>query len=171
MSTTFTADEINEVLPSLNRFALSLTRNEDDAHDLVQDSIECALKKSNYYEPGTNFRSWMFTLCKRLFLNGIRKQKSRGAAVDIDDAPQAQLSIASHQQQSLECREMLDCYETLPNRDKLVLSLIVIEGMKYEDAAKVLKVPVGTVRSRLSRARARLKEITSAEVGENSAVA
>lgn len=160
MSTTFTTAELNSILPSLNRFALSLTRNEDDAHDLVQDSIERALIKSDYYEPGTNFRSWMFTLCKRLFLNNIRKQKSRGMSVELDDAPQARLSTAAHQETTMECNEMLDCFEKLPTRDKVVLSLIVVEGMKYEEAAQILDIPIGTIRSRLSRARARLKEMT-----------
>ncbi|WP_411817495.1 sigma-70 family RNA polymerase sigma factor [Hyphococcus sp. DH-69] len=161
MSTTFTADELNDVLPALNRFALSLTRNEDAAHDLVQDSVERALMKSEYYEPGTNFRSWMFTLCKRLFLNQVRKQKSRGVNVEISDAPQQKIAADAPQDVILECSEMLDCFDKLPKRDRVVLSLIVIEGMKYEEAAKRLRVPVGTVRSRLSRARSRLKEMTA----------
>lgn len=160
MSTTFTEAELNNVLPALNRFALSLTKNEDRAHDLVQDSVERALRKAEYFEAGSNLRSWMFTLCKRLFLNDIRKQKSRGVTVEIDDAPQARLSSDASQHMSVECSEMIECFERLPMRDKVVLSLIVIEGMKYEEAAEVLDVPVGTIRSRLSRARTRLKEMT-----------
>ncbi|MEM8771298.1 MAG: sigma-70 family RNA polymerase sigma factor [Pseudomonadota bacterium] len=160
MNTTFTETELNNVLPALKRFALSLTKNEDRAHDLVQDSVERALKKSEYFEAGSNLRSWMFTLCKRIFLNDIRKQKSRGVAVDIDDAPQSRLSSDASQQMTVECSEMLGCFEKLPIRDKVILSLIVVEGMKYEEAAEALDVPVGTIRSRLSRARTRLKEMT-----------
>ena len=160
MSTTFSDAELNNVLPALNRFALSLTKNEDRAHDLVQDSVERALRKAEYFEPGSNLRSWMFTLCKRLFLNDIRKQKSRGVTVEIDDAPQARLSNEASQQMTVECSEMLSCFEKLPMRDKVVLSLIVVEGMKYDEAATMLDVPVGTIRSRLSRARARLKDMT-----------
>lgn len=163
MSTSFTEAELNDVLPALNRFALSLTRNEDQAYDLVQDSVERAIRKADYYEAGTNFRSWMFTLCKRLFLNQIRRQKTAGVPVELDDAPQSKLASGSTQEQTVECQEMLQCFENLPMRDKVVLSLIVVEGMKYEEAAEVLDVPVGTVRSRLSRARARLKEMTEAE--------
>ncbi len=165
MSTTFTANELNDVLPALQRFALSLTRNQDAASDLVQDSVERALKKSEHYEPGTNFRSWMFTLCKRLFLNQIRKQKTRGVSIEISDAPQQKLSVAASQDMTVECREMLGCFENLPKRDKRVLSMIVIDGMKYEEAAAKLDIPVGTVRSRLSRARARLKEMTEMGAG------
>ncbi len=160
MSTTFTANELNDVLPALQRFALSLTRNQDAAHDLVQDSIERALRKSEYYEPGTNLRSWMFTLCKRLFLNQIRKQKTRGVSVELSDAPQQKLSVTAPQEMTVECQEMLGCFEKLPKRDKVVLSMIVVEGMKYEEVAQRLKIPVGTVRSRLSRARSRLKDMT-----------
>jgi len=160
MSTTFTTAELNNVLPSLQRFALSLTRNTDAANDLVQDSVERALRKSAYYEPGTNFRSWMFTLCKRIFLNQIRQQKSRGVSVELDDAPQHKLSHGAPQHMTVECREMLDCFEKLPKRDRIVLSLIVVDGLKYDEVAARLRVPVGTVRSRLSRARTRLKEMT-----------
>lgn len=157
MSATFTTAELYETLPALRRFALSLTRNEDRADDLVQDSVERALIKSEYFEPGTNLRSWIFTVCRRVFLNQIRKQKSQGIAVELDDAPQATLSEVASQTGTLAFKETAGHFERLPLRDKVVLSLVVIEGMKYEEAATMLDVPVGTVRSRLSRARARLK--------------
>ncbi len=159
MSATFTASELNDVLPALRRFAFSLTKNEDRADDLVQDSVERALLKAEYFEPGTNLRSWMFTVCRRIFLNQIRKQKTQGVSVDIEDAPQTKLSAAASQDMTLACKEMLTAMEKLPMRDKIVLSLIVVEGMKYDEAAEVLDVPIGTVRSRLSRARTRLKEL------------
>lgn len=159
MSATFTVSELNDVLPALRRFAFSLTRDEDRADDLVQDSVERALVKSEHFEPGTNLRSWMFTVCRRIFLNQIRKQKNQGISVEIDDAPQAKLSAEASQDMTVACKEMLAAMEKLPLRDKVVLSLIVVEGMKYDEAAKVLEVPVGTVRSRLSRARARLKDL------------
>lgn len=168
MSASFTADELNDVLPSLRRFAFSLTRNDELADDLVQDSVERAIRKSEYFERGTNLRSWMFTLCRRIFLNQIRKQKNQGVAVDIEDAPQAKLSAEANQDMTLSCKEMLDAMERLPMRDKVVLSLIVIDGMKYEEAAETLDVPTGTVRSRLSRARARLKELIEAGKPEDS---
>lgn len=159
MSATFTTAELYEVLPALRRFALSLTRNEDRADDLVQDSVERALLKSEYFEPGTNLRSWIFTVCRRVFLNQIRKQKSRGVSVELDDAPQVKLAEAAPQDGALAFSEMAGHFERLPLRDKVVLSLVVIEGMKYEEAATLLDVPVGTVRSRLSRARSRLKSL------------
>ena len=159
MSATFTAAELNAVLPALRRFAISLTRNEDRADDLVQDSVERSLLKAEHFEPGTNLRSWIFTVCRRIFLNQIRKQKSQGVSVELDDAPQAKLSEAAPQTSALAFKEMAGHFDRLPLRDKVVLSLVVIEGMKYEEAAAMLNVPVGTVRSRLSRARNRLKAL------------
>lgn len=159
MSATFTTAELSDALPALRRFAFSLTRNEDDADDLVQDSVERALAKAHYFEAGTNLKSWLFTLCKRLFLNQMRRRQTQGHAIDIDDAPQSKIAEDASQEISAECRETLERFETLPMRDKVVLSLIVVEGVKYEEAAQILDVPVGTIRSRLSRARARLKEL------------
>ncbi|WP_425408781.1 RNA polymerase sigma factor [Hyphococcus sp.] len=161
-ATTFTAEELNDVMPALQRFAMSLTRNQEAAEDLVQDSIERALRKAHYYEPGTNFRSWMFTLCRRLFLNQIRKQKSQGVSVELDDSPQAKIAEPASQESSYEFHEVMEHFDKLPERDRDVISLIAIEGMKYTEAAKKLKTPVGTIRSRLSRARTRLKEMTEA---------
>lgn len=167
MSATFTTAELNEVLPSLRRFALMLTRSEDRANDLVQDSVERALLKSHYFEPGTNLRSWMFTLCRRLFLNNIRKNKTRGVSVEFDDAPQATLSVAPNQEARVEYAQMQECFDRLPRRDREILSMVAIEGWKYDEAASALGVPIGTVRSRLSRARARLRDMAE---GENRVV-
>ncbi|HRX38681.1 MAG: sigma-70 family RNA polymerase sigma factor [Amphiplicatus sp.] len=157
MTTTFTADELNEVLPALRRFALSLTRNPDRADDLVQDSVERALLKASYYRPGTNLRSWLFTLCRRLFLNDIRKQKSRGVSVELDDVSPSAISVKADQHSHLEFKEAAGIFRTMADDDREVISLVALDGLKYEDAARKLRVPIGTVRSRLSRARARLR--------------
>ena len=160
MTKTFSTAELTEILPSLQRFAMSLTRNEDRANDLVQDSIERALLKADLYTPGTNLRSWMFTLCKRVFLNQIRREKSRGHNVELSDVPQAKVSEEASQEKTIEWRETSACFERLPAADKSVLSLVAVNGMKYEEAAEELDVPVGTIRSRLFRARERLKAMT-----------
>lgn len=163
MTATFTTAELYDVLPALRRFALTLTRSEDRANDLVQDSVERALLKAHYFKPGTNLRSWMFTLCRRLFLNKIRKNRSRGIPIELEDAPQARLSVAPHQESSMEYAEIAQCFERLPPRDRAILTMVAVEGRKYDEAAKALNVPIGTVRSRLSRARARLREMAEAE--------
>jgi RNA polymerase sigma-70 factor, ECF subfamily len=162
MQTQISTAELNECLPALQRFALQLTRNQDRASDLVQDSIERALRKAHLFD-GTNLRSWLFTICRRVFLNQIRSEKARGIAVEMDDAPQSRLASAQTQEQTMHFNDVVDAFHRLPLNDRVILSLVVIEGMKYEEAAETLDVPVGTVRSRLSRARNRLMAMIEGE--------
>lgn len=166
MPAQISSQELSDCLPALNRFALQLTKNRDRALDLVQDSVERALRKSHLFD-GANLRSWLFTICRRVFLNQIRSERVRGHAVDLDDAPQSRLATAETQEQSMHYNDVVEAFERLPVNDKVILSLVVIEGLKYEEAAELLDVPVGTVRSRLSRARGRL----TAMVGEDSGAA
>lgn len=154
---TITKAELAECMPALQRFAFTLTRNEDRAYDLVQDSVERCLRKQHLFD-GQNLRSWMFTVCRRVFLNQIRRDKVRGIPVDMDDAPQSRLSIDATQEEQMHYKDVVAGFRDLPHNDKVVLSLVAIEGLKYEEAAELLDVPVGTVRSRLSRARTRLRE-------------
>jgi len=156
-TTTITSLELSQALPALNRFAMTLTRNEDRAKDLVQDSVERCLRKQHLFD-GENLRSWMFTVCRRVFLNQLRQDKVRGVPVDLDDAPQERLSIDPFQEERMHYQDVVTNFRKLPHNDKVVLSLVAIEGLKYDEAATVLKVPVGTVRSRLNRARQRLKD-------------
>ncbi len=165
-----TAADLNECLPALQRFAFTLTRNEDRARDLVQDCLERCLRKQHLFD-GQNLRSWMFTVCRRVFLNQIRRDKVRGVAVEMDDAPQSKLSIDAAQEEKMHYQDVVEGFRDLPHNDKVVLSLVAIEGLKYEEAAELLEVPVGTVRSRLSRARTRLRESLEARDLEGTAVA
>lgn len=162
------AASLSECLPALHRFAFTLTRNEDRAADLVQDCVERALRKAHLFD-GANLRSWLFTVCRRVFLNQIRSEKARGVAVELDDAPQSRLSVNDTQELSMHFRDVVDAFDGLPMNDKVVLSLVVIEGLKYEEAAELLDVPVGTVRSRLSRARVRLHGMIEGEEREAAA--
>ncbi|NHK27979.1 sigma-70 family RNA polymerase sigma factor [Parvularcula flava] len=160
--TTITSAELQEVLPALNRFALKLTRNADRADDLVQDCVERALNKAHLFD-GQNLRSWMFTICRRVFLNQIRKEKSRGTQVDIENTPESKFSAKALQEDKMHFQDVVENFSKLPLNDKVILSLVVIEGLKYDEAAAVLEIPVGTVRSRLSRARAKLVELMEDE--------
>ncbi len=162
MQNQISTAELNDCLPALHRFALQLTRNQDRACDLVQDSVERALRKAHLFD-GSNLRSWLFTICRRVFLNQIRSEKARGVAVDMDDAPQSRLASAQTQEQTMHFNDVVDAFHELPLNDRVILSLVVIEGMKYEEAAEMLDVPVGTVRSRLSRARNRLMTMIEGE--------
>jgi RNA polymerase sigma-70 factor (ECF subfamily) len=156
------ADQLAELLKDeitpLRRFALLLTRSYEDAEDLAQDTIERALLKAHLFD-GANLRSWLFTVCRRIFLNQVRKNNSRGASIDIADAPQAAVCVQSDQDSTLEFHQTMDCLKKLPRRDQAILSLIVFDGARYDEAAESLELPIGTVRSRLSRARGRLHQL------------
>lgn len=156
MTQTISPAQLNDCLPALNRFAMTLTRNEDRAGDLVQDTVERALRKVHLFD-GSNLRSWLFTICRRVFLNQIRSEKTRGRAVAVEDAPQSAVSVAQNQEISMHFRDVVDAFQQLPLNDRVVLTLVVVEGRKYEEAAELLDIPIGTVRSRLSRARTRLE--------------
>ena len=167
---TISPEALDECMPALYRFAFTLTRNEDRANDLVQDCVERCLRKQHLFD-GQNLRSWMFTVCRRVFLNQIRRDKVRGTPVDMDDAPQAKLSVDAAQEEQMHYKDVVAGFRSLPHNDKVVLSLVAIEGLKYEEAAELLDVPVGTVRSRLSRARTRLREALANEGVDGTEVA
>ncbi|MCK5747180.1 MAG: sigma-70 family RNA polymerase sigma factor, partial [Oricola sp.] len=120
MQTQISTAELNECLPALQRFALQLTRNQDRASDLVQDSIERALRKAHLFD-GTNLRSWLFTICRRVFLNQIRSEKARGIAVEMDDAPQSRLASAQTQEQTMHFNDVVDAFHRLPLNDRVIL--------------------------------------------------
>lgn len=166
-SNSISTNELSQCLPALYRFAFTLTRSEDRARDLVQDCVERCLRKQHLFD-GQNLRSWMFTVCRRVFLNQIRREKVRGIAVDMDDAPQSKLSISAFQEEKMHYHDVVESFHELAHNDKVVLSLIAIEGLKYEQAAEILEVPVGTVRSRLSRARTRLRELLEPKENQTS---
>lgn len=159
--------DLGACLPALHRFAYTLTRSDDRAADLVQDCVERCLRKQHLFD-GQNLRSWMFTVCRRVFLNQIRRDKVRGVSVEMDEAPQARLATSATQEDQMHYQDVVTSFRQLPHNDKIVLSLIAIEGLKYEEAAEVLEVPVGTVRSRLSRARARLRDLLETSTDEGT---
>lgn len=150
------AELLKDEVTALRRFALLLTRSYEDAEDLAQDTIERALLKAHLFD-GANLRSWLFTVCRRVFLNQIRKNKTRGVMTAIEDAPQSALRTECEQEAVLEFHRLVNCFDMLPVRDQAILSMIVFDGARYDEAAKAMSVPVGTIRSRLSRARARLQ--------------
>lgn len=152
------ADLLPNELASLQRFALSLTRHVERAEDLVQDTIERAILKAHLFD-GANLRSWLFTICRRIFLNNIRQTKTRGVSVTIEDAPDSAICVPQDQEIKVHFSHVVDQFHKLSMSDKVILSLVVVDGLKYEEVAAALDIPVGTVRSRLSRARSRLLQM------------
>jgi len=155
MNHTLDPTELNNCLPGLYRYARSLTRNNDQALDLVQDSVERALRKAALFD-GANLRAWLSTICRRIFLNEIRTKKSQGVNVVLDDAHLHWGAVEADQEIKLHYKSVIAALDRLSSNDQKVISLIAFDGMRYDEAATRLDVPTGTVRSRLSRARARL---------------
>lgn len=153
--------KLTDCMPSLQRYAMSLTRNRDQAADLVQDSVERALVKAHLFD-GANLNGWITTICRRIFLNGIRQNKTRGVWVPIDNAPPQRIAVAAAQEVRLNLVRVAAAFERLSVSERLVLSLVALEGKSYIEAAAILQLPVGTVRSRLSRARTKLAALVEA---------
>jgi RNA polymerase sigma-70 factor (ECF subfamily) len=142
------------LVPKLRRFAASLVGQQQDADDLVQAACEKALRSASHFQPGTRMDSWMYRIIQNLWLDDRRRARTRGTVVDPDDA---YLSDEGKAAQLPEDRMMLahvrNAMTTLPDGQREVLSLIAIEGLSYKETAEVLDLPIGTVMSRLSRAR------------------
>ncbi|HFB54391.1 MAG TPA: sigma-70 family RNA polymerase sigma factor [Hellea balneolensis] len=156
--------EMLDVLPHIQRFAVSLTRNRADADDLLQTTVERVLVKGT--PDGVNMKKWMFRICKNIWIDEIRSRKVRERAVEsgditLHDRPDWETEIMGR----LKLKQVKDAMETLSDDQRLVLSLVAIEGFSYREAADVLELPVGTVMSRLARARRNLADMFAPDSG------
>ena len=154
-------DGIEREIPHLRRYARALTRDPDDADDLVQDTLERAITRLDQFQPGTDLRSWMFTIMHNLFIDGCRRARRRGESVAIEEW-MADASAEPAQLDAVAVREVLDHIADLSPHEREVLERVAIDGLKYEEAAAELGVAVGTVKSRLFRARENLKRLGAA---------
>ena len=145
-----------EQLPGLRRYARALTGDAWAADDLVQDTLERACAKWQLWVTGSDLRAWLFTLMHNIFLNQRRAAKVALNSVSIDDVEAELGGIVPAGDGAL---DLSRCLQRLPADQRAVLLLVTLEDMSYEDAAKVLGIPLGTVMSRLSRARSRLREL------------
>jgi len=142
-------------VPALRRYARVLTGDAWAADDLVQDTLERACRKWLLWRSGSNLRAWLFTLMHHLYLNQ-RRAAPPLQAVDIDTLHEGLAAPASATDDALDLER---CLLRLPAEQRAVLLLVTLEDMPYAEAARVLQIPVGTVMSRLSRARTRLREL------------
>ncbi|MEQ1697008.1 MAG: RNA polymerase sigma factor [Hyphomicrobiaceae bacterium] len=148
-----------ELLPRMRRFALSLTGDLDQADDLVQEACMRALSSASQWQPGTRLDSWMYRITQNVWFDRLRARKVRGEVVDIDD--NAHLT-GSDGRDIVESRSTLavvsEKISNLPKDQQLLIALICVDGLSYKEAAVSLGVPIGTVMSRLARARASLND-------------
>ncbi len=155
--------DLVDLVPRLRRFAYALTGSRDAGDDLVQAACERALKNADQFQPGTRMDSWMYRIVQNLWRDDLRRMKTRGAQVDPES-----VALSDHGRGAREAEDRMTLervragVDALPEDLRLVLALVAIEGHSYREAAEMLDLPIGTVMSRLSRARARLIDIVQA---------
>ena len=145
-------------MPRLRRYARALLRDVTRADDLVQDTIVRALAKQHLWEPGTNLRAWLFTLMHNQHVNNVRQVRREDMAVDFEDVS-ATLIATTDPTASCQLRELDRGLARLPEEQREVILLVGLEGVRYDEAAAILDVPIGTVRSRLFRGREALRRL------------
>ncbi len=148
-------------LPQLRRYARALSGDPAWADDLVQDTLERALNKSRLWRPDSNLRAWLLTLLRNLFIDQLRAR--REVAVDDESAPWQHQAAPAGEVDGLVLRDVQRALYRLPVEQREVLLLVGLEELSYQEAATVLGVPIGTVMSRLSRARERMRALLSDE--------
>lgn len=159
---------IEPSIPALRRYARALLRNRAAADDLVQDCLERAISRWHQRRAGGDTRSWLFAILHNLAVNQLRQAQRRGMHLPIDALDGsardgAALARAPVQEDALRHRDLLDALATLPDEQRSVLLLVSVEDLSYAETARVLDIPIGTVMSRLSRARERLRLATEGE--------
>ncbi|MFG1379181.1 RNA polymerase sigma factor [Xanthobacter autotrophicus] len=154
---------IEPLIPALRRYARALMRERAAADDLVQDCLERAISRWHQRRQEDDARAWIFTILHNLAMTRLRRTTQRPVHVPLDEVEAVNLSFAAQQEDGLRHRDLLDALAQLPEEQRTVLLLVTVEELSYADAARVLDIPIGTVMSRLSRARERLSRLMSAE--------
>jgi RNA polymerase sigma-70 factor, ECF subfamily len=145
-------------IPGLRRYARALVRDVIGADDLVQESLTRALSKLHLWREGTNLRAWLFTILHNQYVNQIRRSVRDGATVQFDETV-PRLSQQASQEKHLELRDLDRALGQLPEEQRVVILLVGLEGLPYAEVGAALGIPVGTVRSRLSRGRDTLRDM------------
>ncbi len=159
MATVNFRNDLVKELPYLRRFARGLCGDASLADDLVQDCVERALVKSHLYDPARPLRAWLYAVLRNIFVSNWRRNAKFKGAKNVDDLVGLEGSTAPEQDNNFSVALITDALDTLPTQQREVLVLISLEEMSYKDASEIIGVPIGTIMSRLSRARAHLENI------------
>jgi RNA polymerase sigma-70 factor (ECF subfamily) len=158
-------DAMLAAVPSLRAFAISLSGNVDRADDLVQETLLRAIANIDSFQPGTNMSAWMFTILRNLFRSEYRKR--RREVEDTDGSYEESLKSHPEQSSRLEFQEFRAALAKLPPDQREALILVGASGFSYEEAAAICDCAVGTIKSRVNRARTRLADLLSIESAED----
>ncbi len=158
--------ELAALLPRLRRFGLVLTGNSDQGDDLVQSACLRALANMRQWQPGTRMDSWLFRIMNNLWIDQLRANRVRGVNIDPEMVQDefSQDGIADVENHLL-LQTVRENVTNLPEDQRAVLLLVAIEGNSYKEASEILNIPIGTVMSRLSRARRQLADALKGKVG------
>jgi len=157
---------LQDEIPRLRRYARVLTRDAARADDLVQSCLVRAIAKEHLWEPGTDLRAWLFTILHNQNVSEIRRSVREGVVVAVEDVAPV-LAVAPRAGASLQLRDLERAIRLLPEEQRQVILLVGLEGMRYEEVAAVLDIPIGTVRSRLSRGREMLRRLMDMKEGSD----
>jgi RNA polymerase sigma-70 factor, ECF subfamily len=149
---------LEKEIPRLRRYARALTRDAVRADDLVQETLLRAFRKEHLWEPGTDLRAWLFTIMHNQHVNEVRRATRDAGSLDVQDCSTF-LIANSDPSASRQVQELEHALSQLPDGQRQVILLVGLEGMSYEDVAAILQIPIGTVRSRLSRGREVLRKL------------
>lgn len=155
---SFADDLVNEV-PHLRRLARALCGDPSLADDLVQDCLERALAKAHLYDPARPLRAWLYAVLRNIHVSGLRRTGRSNVVMNLDDMPPGEDAIAGDQESQIGVRNISEALDRLPPAHREAILLVALEDMSYRDVAEITGVPLGTVMSRLSRARGSLRNI------------
>jgi RNA polymerase sigma-70 factor (ECF subfamily) len=148
--------ELEQCIPTLRRYAYSLLYKQDEADDLVQDCLERAIKKQSLWQQGSSLRAWLFTMQHNLYINQLKKISRQ--PLMTAETEQLTHDLEPHKSDVL-IRDIDFCMRQLPDNQRQVLLLVTIEGFSYKEVGRIVDIPLGTVMSRLSRARKTLQAL------------
>jgi RNA polymerase sigma-70 factor (ECF subfamily) len=159
---------VEPLIPGLRRYARALLHDRSAADDVVQDCLERVVARWHQRRDDGDARKWVFAILHNLAMDQLRRARPRAGDVPLDAVDDAMLAVRPAQEDGLRYRDVLRALEQLPDEQRSVLLLVSVEDMSYEEAAKVLDIPTGTVTSRLSRAREKLLRIMRGAVTVDS---
>ena len=146
--------ELLSLLPRLRRFARSLARDSADADDLVQAALERALKARGQWQEGTRLDAWMYRIVRNIWIDEVRSRARRAQTFAPEEAGAA-AGVPAHEdiERNAEMRDVGRAMAALPDEQREVIALVLVEGLAYKEAAEILEIPMGTLTSRLTRGR------------------
>lgn len=160
------ADQLIAAIPGLRAFGVSLTAKADRADDLVQETMLKAWKHHDSFQPGTNMKAWLYTILRNEFYSQIRKRKLE--VEDADGIHAGRVAVQGEQLGHLDMADMRTALTQLPQDQREAIILVGASGFSYEEASEICGVAVGTIKSRVSRARLRLTEMLGLNLNEPS---